>query len=774
MAAATQIAIPRISGQARWALLVIGGTGVVAQIVLLRELLSLFQGNELSIGVMLAIWLLGTALGSTVLGRLSAGMGHRRALVASLQATSAVAFFLAIAVIRYSKVIVPAIAGEVLGPGRMFLTSAVALALFCPISGMLFACAGRWYMQETAARTADGTSYAYMLESLGAALAGLVASVVLLPYFSSFQITLLVAAANALLVVWLLCSRRVAVVFTFFVLAGSTVIFPSMQHWEIASLAGQWPAFRLVEARTSKYGSLAVLDSEGSRSLAESGTILFTSPDPESAEEAVHFALLQHPNPRSVLLLGGGVNGSAAQVMRHPSVERLDYVELDPVILALSAKRFVAEWAPLEKDRRVRIHALDGRAFLHATGQKFDVIILNLPEPRTAQLNRFYTREFFADARAALNPGGIFGLQLRAAENYISPPRAAFLQCIHRTLRESFPEIAVVPGDILHFLASVRPGQLVTDAGVLTRRIQERRLPTQYVREYFLPFRLTPERIADLTQQIAPLPHTPVNQDFAPVAYYLDLGLWSAHFDPSYAGAFFALARVRYLYVVLAVMAGVVLCWAGMTLLARRRRVPAAAGAAVMTMGMTMLALEIFLLLGFQAVYGYVFHQLAIIIAGFMLGLAAGSWLGLRLPWPEETVLSRAMAIQLAAAVMSMALCATLLELGHIRDPHLLSAIAHAGFPLLAAACGAIGGLQFPLLSRLFFVSGGERNAGMLYGLDLLGSCVGALAVSVWLIPVFGLVMTALLVALANVGAAAIMLAASGRGVALRQRIPAR
>ncbi len=62
------------------------------------------------------------------------------------------------------------------------------------------------------------------------------------------------------------------------------------------------------------------------------------------------------------------------------------------------------------------------------------------------------------------------------------------------------------------------------------RRLRARRLHTQYVREYFLPFRMSPDRMQDLKLQIEPLPSTPVNRDFAPVAYYFDVVLWSAPF----------------------------------------------------------------------------------------------------------------------------------------------------------------------------------------------------------------------------------------------------
>ena len=65
---------------------------------------------------------------------------------------------------------------------------------------------------------------------------------------------------------------------------------------------------------------------------------------------------------------------------------------------------------------------------------------------------------------------------------------------------------------------------------------------------------------------------------------------------------------------------------------------------------------------------------------------------------------------------------------------------------------GILGGYQFPLASRAYFATGDDRrrSPGTLYGLDLLGACVGALVLSVYLFPVFGLLRAALLMGVVN------------------------
>jgi spermidine synthase len=95
-----------------------------------------------------------------------------------------------------------------------------------------------------------------------------------------------------------------------------------------------------VGSRDSIYGNLAVIETGNIRSIYDNGVILASAPDENAAEEAVHYALLEHPAPRQILLIGGGVNGSIAQALKHPTVERIDYAELDPALIDLARQFF--------------------------------------------------------------------------------------------------------------------------------------------------------------------------------------------------------------------------------------------------------------------------------------------------------------------------------------------------------------------------------------------------------------------------------------------------
>jgi spermidine synthase len=742
-------------------LALIGFTAVIAQVVLMRELVVIFHGNELALGLMLASWFLWTALGSGVLGRITVRVGNSRKLIAVLQGLLAFAFPLSILAARFSKSVFQTLPGEILGPGPMLAASFVVLSVFCSISGCLFAAGSRLYGEAAGARIARATGALYLLEAFGSGIGGILAGFVLLRFLTSFEIASLLALLNVAAAGCLVLQRRshriIAVSVLLIVFAAG--VFPfAAPRLESCSLGFVWKGFHLLAARNSIYGNLAVVATEGNRSLYENGLVMATAPDPAAAEEAVHYALLQHPSPRTLLLIGGGVNGSLAQALQHPGISRIDYVELDPAILEIARKYFPSESATMDGDLRVHVHATDGRLFLKTAASSFDVIIVNLPDPQTAQLNRFYTVEFFEEAARKLTPGGVFSFRLTGAEDYISPQLAAFLRCIRKSLSEVFAEVAIMPGDPVHFFASSRSGILTLDPGLLVARLRARRLRTSYVREYYIPFRLTPDRLLDLELQTRPQADTRINRDFTPIAYYFDIALWSAHFAPGRRSWFQLMAGVKFtglatgLGLVLLVLAGLL-----RRLRLRERRLRAAAGFCVAAMGFTMIALEILLLLAFQSLYGYVYHRLSIIIAAFMAGMALGSWRAqVRQDRGDDLPVGRGDMRSLAhlqgfAALSPVLLVFLFSFLGRIQGPTMLWLSSQILFPALALACGFLGGYQFPLASRIFFADSEPATApGGLYALDLAGSCIGAIILSIYLVPVFGFLKVASLIALIN------------------------
>jgi spermidine synthase len=743
------------------ALFLIGFTAIVAQIVLMRELMVVFNGNEMSLGLMLASWLLWTAIGSHASGRVVTRLSRPRQLMALLEVFVSATFPFTIFLVRGSKEVFHPVAGEILGPGPMILTCLAALCFFCLLSGGLFAAGCQLCAKEMGTSDAEGASNVYLLEAAGSGIGGALASLALIRYFTAFEICAVMAALNLLAAVTLTtrsgARRKIALgaVAAVFVL----VVFPfACPRLEIASLGRLWSGYHLIAARNSVYGNLAIVQTDGSRSLFENGLLVSTMPDPAAAEEAVHFALLEHPLPRSLLLIGGGLNGSLTQALKHSSLERIDYVELDPTVLELAEKYFPSEWALLIANPRVRIHNTDGRLFVKTAENKFDVVIVNLPDPQTAQLNRFYTREFFEEVARKLSPTGVFSIQLKAGEDYISPELTEFLSCINRTLRGVFPDIAVIPGDTMHFFASRRSDILARDSEELLSRLRARHIETAYAREYYLPYRMSLDRMLDLETAIRPQAGTRVNKDFSPIAYYFDVVLWSTQFNQFYRHLFLSIAQVHFGVLALAIMV-ILLLFASFVrwVLLAEHCLSMSAGFCVATMGFTLISLEILFLLAFQAIHGYVYQELAIIIAAFMVGLALGSGLALRTVANDarvnvRTSVRKLVWLQCLAALSPLVAYAVFHALAFIRSSSAEFWASQILFLGLAVLSGLGGGYQFPIATRIYLACSGNKKSGpgTLYALDLAGACLGAVVLGTFLIPLFGFLRTASFLALVN------------------------
>ncbi|MGA8086916.1 MAG: fused MFS/spermidine synthase [Terracidiphilus sp.] len=745
---------------ARAALALLGFSAIVGQIVLMRELIVVFNGNEMSLGIILATWLFWSAIGSWPSSTCCLGRNHTRRTVATLECLLAASLPMTIWALRAAKPLFQTVPGELVGPLPMLFGSVACLSLFCATAGGLFVVAARLYLAESCTAARVTVSTAYLLEAAGSAVGGLVASVVLLRFLVSFQIAAVVVLLNlcmAAVLSWRMNFRQVVVLVGSVALIAIPVLLLGAPWLERLSRISLWRGFHLVESRDTIYGNLTVTETGAVRTIYDNGVVLANAPDDYAAEEAVHYALLEHTAPHTVLLIGGGVNGSIAQALKHPTIERIDYIELDPALIQIARQSLTPESSGLEANPRVHLHCADGVRFLKTAAGVFDVIIVDVPDPTTAQLNRFYTAEFFRTARERLAPGGLVAIQLHSSEEAVSPDLAEFLRCIKHTLDTVFPYVVIIPGETIHFFGAMQPNVLTVDPATLIQRLRSRHLNTQYVREYFIPYRMAPDRIEQIGKQLQPLASTPVNRDFAPIAYYFNVVLWCTQFSPRNSGWFRTAAHVPFRCILSSTVV-LLLLIAALAALAfdRERRARSAAAFCIATAGFTSMVLQILLLLAFQSIYGYVYHQLAILIGLCMAGIACGSWLGIgsirrlnRRPHPNLA------STQFLLALSTPALMYAVSFLAKISGSATTWIAAQLIFPVLAALAGLLGGYQFPVAAEIYLHDRGSwSRLGTLYSIDLLGGCTGALVLSTFLIPVFGFWETAWLSAAINLAPA--------------------
>jgi len=720
----------------RLALGTIGFTSIIAQVVLIRELVAVFYGNELALGLILAAWLFWVALGSWALGRFSERLQVGASTYKLALVLVVLLLLFEVALTRALRIVLDITPGLVIGFGPMAWAIFIILAPLCLILGFQFTLGSRLL-----ARLGGTVGHAYVFEGMGAAAGGALFSFLLIRFLNPFQIALGLGAVNLAVGFWAFGRRREGKTRGFIPAwpEGTLLLCAlllAISALPMGSLLNQvtldWQWGDVLFSQDSIYGRLTITGRDGQRVFFENGLLMFETQG-TFPEEVAHFPLLEHPDPRSVLLIGGGASGTLREILKHP-VEEVQYVELDPLVIQAAEKYLPPGDRAAFEDPRTTATYTDGRLYVKESDKRFDVIIVDLPEPSTGQLNRFYTQEFFGEVDNILKEGAIFSLGLPSAENYLSPELRYRNGGVYHTLRSVFPSVMILPGEHNFFLASQEP--LSSDHLLLAERLAERKVQTRWVNASYLEYIFTTDRFALISSSLEDISPIRLNQDLQPICYYYDMVLWLTRFYSNLRGLYYTASLLN-------------LWWLGVPLLMIVlivRRFPRYAVPTVIGLtGFAEMAVVIVVLLAFQALRGYVYHEVALITAAFMVGTASGgaTMNGLLSRGLEQTKTGhRRVFVSLQGVIFAYALSLPLLltVVNTLPLPDLL-------FPLLALVAGFLGGMEFPLAVYLTKGSVG-RVAGLIYGTDLVGACFGALLTSALLIPILGIPQTCYAVAM--------------------------
>lgn len=161
----------------------------------------------------------------------------------------------------------------------------------------------------------------------------------------------------------------------------------------------QSPYQKVEILRTDSWGNLMTID--GLVMLSEKDEFVYH-------EMLVHVPLLTHPEPKRILIIGGGDGGSAREALLHPTVERVDMVEIDQVVVEAS-KRHLPEVGRFD-DPRLTVLYEDGIEFVRRAArnaQTYDVVIIDGSDP-VGPAEGLFEASFVQDCRALLDDRGVF------------------------------------------------------------------------------------------------------------------------------------------------------------------------------------------------------------------------------------------------------------------------------------------------------------------------------------------------------------------------------
>jgi spermidine synthase len=503
----------------------------------------------------------------------------------------------------------------------------------------------------------------------------------------------------------------------------------------------------------------------------------------QEAVTLAHFAMVQHQQPRRVLLIGGGLRGVLSEIIKHP-VEKVDYVELDEALTAAARAYISPETQQTLTDGRVQLIHSDGRLFVKSAGQKYDLIIVDTPDPATAVLNRYYTQEFFSQAQARLEADGVLVMGVSSTLDLRGTAVANRNSTLYHTLKSVFGHVLAAGDRFLFFFAANDPTQISEEAVLLQERYLQRQIEAEgFSAQHFdnllqestlqrvnwvlrnhgrsqtshlqgptgVP--LQPGSIAEqqrIEEQLSPVRQTFINSDFRPIGYFYTLMYLDDLTRTGQTETLRALLRVQFWWV-LPFIGLPLLTVLGLRVAIRRGSKRSDTNLAVLfcvfTTGFSTMALQIALLFSFQSIYGFVYEIVGLIIATFMFGLALGAW------FSHRYVINKANFNTLALVQLLIGLAASLIALSLPAAAGVQSAAVVFGlFSMLTFTAGLINGVDFPLAAACFMALKGqaEKSVGSVYGVELLGACVGAALASVVIAPILGIIACCLIAALAN------------------------
>ena len=201
----------------------------------------------------------------------------------------------------------------------------------------------------------------------------------------------------------------------------------------------QTPYQKVEVIQSHHYGKCLILD--GHMQSAQGDEFIYH-------ENLVHPAMVSCPNPKKVVIIGGGEGATLYEVLRHKTVEKCWMIDIDQRVVELCDK-YMPEWhRGAFKDKRTRLLFQDGRKFLEKSKEKFDVIIIDIPEPvEEGPAYLLYTEEFYRMVSKKLAPNGMVSLQSGCS----AEKELRCLAAVYNTLKRVFPMVYSWPANVPSF-----------------------------------------------------------------------------------------------------------------------------------------------------------------------------------------------------------------------------------------------------------------------------------------------------------------------------------
>jgi len=711
------------------------------QLILLREILTSWRGNELFLNYFFICWLVLLGLGSLLSPKKLSALALSRFIgwYYFLAALIALAIFLTIRllpkILNFSFEIPDLSASLIIMP-----------LILLPLTAMLglgFSLGARFFLNTISASASHNLNRAYLIEILGFFLGSLFFNFWLVKIIAFKLILLILIFCLAVNIIFLAGQKKllktILIILCLITVWSAGYFLSQAPSLENKTAGWRFPKEILLLSHNSYLGNIAVTKLKSQLNFYEQGSLSSPAENLEASEQLIHLPLLFLDQPKKILIIGNGWNGLISQALKYPVAE-IFYAELDPEFLPTIYNYLPGSTKKELTDKRIKIINQDAVAYLKNSQEKFDFILSNLPEPANYQINRFYTKQYFQLLANHLNPSGLIAFSLPYhQENIDNLFINQYLASIFKPFNQVFKNNLIIPAQAL-IVIGINNDTLVYQTDDLIKKFQNKNLTVNFLSAPYVEYLLTDERGQTILKNLKNTPAL-TNTDLQPIAVIKQIINKTEIRQPKASILLNWIINFRGLILIgLAILPLPLLYFIRKNKTADwpERKIKLIAILA----GSLSLVWEIIIIFIWQNTLGYVYKEIGLIIALIMLGIFLANFrLYLKLAQPQKNkikTLKFYLLLSFSLTVILFIFIANLNGLNFVAIKMILLC--------LALISGYLSGAIYPLTNALFLEkkSAPENQTGKIYGLELVGGGLILIIFSLFILPFYGLAMLAL------------------------------
>ncbi len=723
---------------------------IIPFVALFREIMVIFLGNELCIGLIFSAWFLGLFFGVFISWKFLCKSKNRLYYFFATQIIQAICFPIAVYLIRDMRGFIGLTSGEMIPFFDGLYTTILYITPFSTICGMFFplACC----LLESEPGKAETL---YILECVGFFVGGIAYTYHFVKNIPSIPLS--VHLAMLVMMVLFIFSffvftgreKKVAAFVCFILLVYLFIGVRGKFHYfyEDASIRTRWQGLSkgsvLLQSYDTAYQNISVTEEFGQFRIYGYGKCLFVFPEAYKSAMSAHVFRNQHPNPKKILVVGGGYGGLISELLRYRDIS-VDYIELEPAVINIALSNTLPHVKRRLRSERVKIRIVDGRHYIKVTKNKYDIVIISPAEPTSIMLNRYFTTNFYKQIKHTLNPGGVVITHIPKSSDFLGEQYNFFASSFFKTFKMVFPHTLATPGENITLFGSIKSGQLSQSPRELSRRFDASNVRSDKFMPSLFEFIFIKGKLKKLRESLEDKEgKIPFNTDLLPVAYSYALLMWdkaSGNIFSEFIDKFSKIKRYLLLVPLLLFMLSTIFLQRKKSEYNRNRFLRTNIAYTRFSVSFAAVGMQALLIFVFQNFHGYIYQKIGLLMALFILGTIFGGMMGKR--YTSRTPLFPERVYFILVYAMS-AVCLgipSFFKYMVINAPYTINVLLELGYYVLILVCSVFVGATFQVGNFLLMSTYMEVHESVSFcrSVDYLGSFAGSFLVIILLLPLFG------------------------------------